>query len=311
MGMDDVILSYLKMGYSFDEIRSEFDLNKDDFTKFLNNLNNRIKEGYLNKRFYSNGTIEYEDEKKELAIITLPDEKSFHFLVISDTHIGSIHDNMSYLDMVYDYCIKNGINYIFHAGDLIDGTTGHKDERSSLYDQILKVIDKYPYDDSITNLITLGNHDFDSIKSFPVEKYLVDERPDLIPIGYGTNEVFLKNESFIISHFNPFEKEEFDFSHKLIFKGHSHRMKLKDDNTNHTIYVPTLSDLILSYNDTCLPGFLDVTINFYNGHFKNAIIKNMGIIARSIHQLSVDDLYQGYRIKKIDQQLNVKEYIKR
>lgn len=52
------------------------------------------------------------------------------FIVISDTHFGSIFESIEYLEMVYEYAVKNGIKYIFHCGDLIEGEEYYDSGRS-------------------------------------------------------------------------------------------------------------------------------------------------------------------------------------
>ena len=220
--MEESFMAYLQQGYSCSEIKDMLSLTLTDSVEILNKLNYKIKDNLYYKSFYSDGTFDQNNiasKEEKIAIITSPDEDTFHFVAISDTHIGSWDDNLSYLDLVYDYCKKNNINYIFHAGDLIDGTHGNIDKRKYLNDQIEEVITKYPYDELITNFITLGNHDFDSILlDKPIDAALIENRSDLIPLGYGMNEVHLKNDFFVVSHFIPLEKSITLYSRTMILK---------------------------------------------------------------------------------------------
>ena len=91
------------------------------------------------------------------------------FIVISDTHFGSIFESIEYLEMVYEYAVKNGIKYIFHCGDLIEGEEYYDSGRSkweyrNIYLQIEHILNDYCYDESIKNIILLGNHDVKSLK---------------------------------------------------------------------------------------------------------------------------------------------------
>jgi hypothetical protein len=310
--MEEEVIEQLKQGYTFSEIQESMSLTSEDYLSLLKKINYGIKENIVNKLFFSDGTFFNinKKEKEDFSVITRSDEDIFHYAVISDTHIGSNDDNISYLDLVYDYCIKNNINYLFHGGDLIDGTHGNKEKRLYLNDQIEEVIEKYPYDESITNIINLGNHDFDSIAfDMPIDEALLKYRHDMIPIGYGTNEVNLKNDSFVMNHFIPIDKTDKNFTRKLILRGHSHRFKTQDDHNNFTVSIPALSDM--DFPDHFVPGFLDITIVFRKGYCDEVLIKFLGIINNRIYPLGLSQKYIGYKIPPKDLQNNVLEYKKR
>ena len=64
------------------------------------------------------------------------------FIVISDTHFGSKYENFDYLKEVYDYALSHGIKYIFHAGDLIEGSYANyrRCKRKYINIMLLKII---------------------------------------------------------------------------------------------------------------------------------------------------------------------------
>jgi len=308
--MEEEVIEKLKRGYAFSEIQDEMSLTQEDYVKLLKRINVDIKNNLAQKKFFSDGTVSNSDVAEDFSIITQSDEKSFHYCVISDTHIGSKDDNLSYLDLVYNYCLQNNINYLFHGGDLIDGIQGADDKRLYLSDQVYEVIEKYPYDDSIVNIVNLGNHDFDSIAfDLPIDEALIKYRHDIIPIGYGTNEISIKNDSFVMSHFHPCDKGKKEISRKLILRGHSHRFKTQDDHNNFHVFIPSLSDK--EFPEHFVPGFLDIKITFQKGYCGEVIIKFLGIINNRIYPLGLNQKYFCYKIPGKDLQKNILEYIKR
>ena len=93
--------------------------------------------------------------------------KENKILIISDTHIGSEYENISYLDMVYEFAIKNNITKIIHGGDLLQSTMKHvKQEYIDPEKQFKHFMSVYPNDRNITNYVTLGNHDLSILDKF-------------------------------------------------------------------------------------------------------------------------------------------------
>ncbi len=88
------------------------------------------------------------------------------FVIIADTHFGSDEENYEYIYRVFDFCNKNNIKNVFHAGDFIEGTYcddpyTHYENREDLIEEIYNALERYPKSDITTHLI-LGNHDVNS-----------------------------------------------------------------------------------------------------------------------------------------------------
>ena len=308
--MDEEIFSLLKKGYSYRGIQNELNLTNNELYMFLCSLNEKLRSNYAHTKFYSDGRVETtKDMVNDYAIITDVNSDTYNFVIISDTHFGSFDDDIRLLDFVYNYCIKHGIHNIFHNGDLVDGKEGKTPKKLSPIEQIEFVINAYPHDNGIKNFITLGNHDFDLIsEDVSLTQEIIDHRDDLIPMGYGTNKVFVKNNYMLFEHFIPINKYYDNHSHTLIFKGHSHRMKLRDDNNNYYVSTPALSKI--DFKEKHLPGFLDVTISFQRGYIDNVVIKNFGIINNQQYLLNIDHLRTRNNLPPKDLGLNVEKFVK-
>ena len=91
------------------------------------------------------------------------------FAIVSDTHMGSKYEQLSYLNEFYDICEHEGIKHVYHAGDITEGIMmrpGHINEchKNSANELEQWVIDNYPRRDSITTHFITGNHDSSTMK---------------------------------------------------------------------------------------------------------------------------------------------------
>ena len=277
--MENQIFVLLKHGYSFEEIQGELHLSNQEMSDFLSNINREISNHYNHIKYYENGKRGYSNTiLKESGVITYKDTDYYKSILISDTHIGSIKENIGLIERVYDYCIQNDIHNIYHLGDLVDGTSGYTDyKKLNPSEQIDQVINKYPNDKSILNFVLLGNHDLDIIsEDIPLHDAIIKNRKDMYCLGYGTKEFYIKNDNIILKHSILIDKTDNNYNNKLIIKGHSHQMKLVDDLSNYQIYVPSLSDL--QFVDGTIPGFLLIEYGFYNGYINECLVTHYGIL---------------------------------
>ena len=279
--MENLILELFKDGYSFPEIQNRLNLDSQDMYTFLNNINNKINERYHHIKFYEDAKRRYsKDPILESGVITELGSDTYTSLIISDTHFGSNEENVKLLDIVYNFCIKNNIHNIYHLGDVIDGTTG-KPKYLNPNEQVEHVINDYPYDNSILNFILLGNHDLDIIgEELPLHEAIQKNRKDMVCLGYGSREFFIKNDSFILKHAVLIDKMDPNYNQKIILKGHSHQMKTYDNLINHCVHAPALSNLQIA--EGTIPGFLTMELNFKYGYIIECIINHYGILGDKI-----------------------------
>lgn len=112
------------------------------------------------------------------------------FGLIGDTQMGSKYTQISYLDEFYKICTLQGINHIYHTGDITDGLKmrpGHEYELYCTSADELKddVIKNYPKYNSITTHFITGNHDASLYKQigYDIGQSISNERPDMNYLG--------------------------------------------------------------------------------------------------------------------------------
>lgn len=219
-----------------------------------------VQKGLNNERVLSHSYV------SDSSILDVSD--NFKFIVISDTHFGSKYENFDYLKEVYDYALSHGIKYIFHAGDLIEGSYANyrrcKRKYMNVEAQVNHVIEEYPYDESIINVMLLGNHDAFPIviNGFDISDSL-DARKDFIVTGYRSSYIKTKSEYISLKHeISRLLNEVEDSTVLLNFFGHSHQYKCFFDGKYAIFRVPTLADLPSNVYTIVNRGFLVGNIDF-------------------------------------------------
>lgn len=116
--------------------------------------------------------------------------ETIRFGLVSDTHLGSKYDQLTYLHEFYDLCEQEGITDIYHAGDVTDGLkmrTGHEFEVYTVAadEMVDNVIKNYPCRKNITTYFITGNHDASIYKhvGYDVGHAIARGRPDMVYLG--------------------------------------------------------------------------------------------------------------------------------
>ena len=253
--------------------------NKQLFIKF-----SMLKQmGYSIAREYNyNGEINYALDNpfnikpnNEITIKTPTNTKKIRAIITGDTHLGHMDDSIESAEIMTNYCIKEGIHNIFHAGDFFHGIYPGATKNikiSDPFEQIQYGLSNYPYDKSILTYICLGNHDasFWIEDGLDIKNILLERRHDLVPIGYGIGKINILNNSIYLHH--PIERigivssGQQNITRNIIIKGHSHKFKVDTGSAHATIYAPTLSTVNtnnIGYTTTIYPSMIDMelTIN--------------------------------------------------
>lgn len=254
----------------------------EDICKKLNitkkQLKNRIEiirnEGYnIRRKFNYDGSqkyfLDYNSQSIGNNLITNIDgfnKNEFKTLAIADTHFGNEKSNMYYVELIYDYCIKNNINIVLHLGDILQG---NKENIMSLEEQIEYLINEYPNIPNIITFLQLGNHDEDITKvlGLNIKKIIENNRDDIVPLGYNMNQLKIGKNNIYLSHENKFTS-----SSGLRIAGHSHKYKFNSHQEVPTIIVPTLSDYSI-IND--YPGAIEINIKLEEQKFIYMILKHL------------------------------------
>ena len=310
------VLNKLKEEKTLNEISSELNIPISEVYKKVKSLKN---DGWLlRKVIYDDGNINYyfkkfpEFMKTNTIDLRVKNHYSLSAMLISDTHYGNSLSCMNYLDMVYDYCKECNIHIIINAGDLVDGSFNReKQEISDPLKQLEYTIKNYPFDDSILNLICLGNHDFSLFKSgIDIKKALESARSDLIPLGYGLGIINTENDQLFVRHNIPDYSFE-PINGKMVLEGHKHKMAFTDDASGFLVNIPTLSNLTLGKHK--YPGALRMNLFFDNdgyinsGSFEQFIFNDkMYTVNETLINFDLD--HERFYEKDVKPKLRVKKY---
>lgn len=271
------ILKLLTEGKSISEISYELRVKPIiAYKRILEIINN----GHIFKKtIFDNGQIRFFKSYSEIinktnsAEIKLTNPNKFRAVLISDTHFGNEKANLSYLEKVYKYCEEEKVHIIINGGDLIDGrsNTPEKDVMTPKQ-QLNYIVENHPYSSNIVNLICLGNHDYQLFDyAIDMKKRLLNERSDLIPLGYGQCIIDIGKDQLVIKH--PISKINFvDSKGKLTLYGHSHICIFNF--TSNMINIPSLSDL--SFNGF-IPSFIDMNLKLDNGKISKGYFKTLTV----------------------------------
>lgn len=165
-------------------------------------------------------------------------------LIISDTHIGSIYENRSFIDSVYNYAISSGIKTIIHTGDLIEGQSRvwdrSKNELESEIGYAISIIPK-----EVKTKLLFGNHDFSVFSAWGYVSLLdlFFKESNLDILGLGRVILNWNNIPILINHYISDKMIHFDnaiTNEVVMLEGHSHLYFANP--LNRVIKVPSLSD---------------------------------------------------------------------
>lgn len=128
-------------------------------------------------------------------------DKIIKFGIVSDTHLCNKWQQLTFLNSLYDIFQHEGINTVYHAGDLSDGY--YKTRPSHIYElipglagadaQAEYIIDKYPRRKGIVTKFITGNHDDTHIMNGGVNigKIIARQREDMIYLGMNNAKINL------------------------------------------------------------------------------------------------------------------------
>lgn len=194
-----VILKHLEKGKTLKELSSLFKTTDDIISIKLDELknksfnimevNNIIK---LEKNVIPTNNVYHNN---------WDGEKIIKFGVVSDNHLCSKWQQLTYLNYVYDRFEKEGINTVYNTGDIVDGH--YKNRPEHIYElmdgkigadqQTDYVIKAYPRRKNIKTKFILGNHDHTHMKNggTNIGKKIDREREDMEYLGCSRAIVYL------------------------------------------------------------------------------------------------------------------------
>lgn len=140
--------------------------------------------------------------------LTLDELINTQLCVVSDTHFGNIHQQLHFLNQMYEEAYKRGITTILHCGDLVDGNYTNRPEQPrqqflhGFDEQIGYVVDMYPKVKGITTKFILGSHDETHYKNDQATAgfWIPKCRPDMIYLGQDTADLNINKIKITMDH---------------------------------------------------------------------------------------------------------------
>ncbi len=147
-------------------------------------------------------------------------EKVLRFGLIGDTHLNSNAQQLTHLNDFYDICVSEGIETIYHDGDLVDGDCvypGHQFEVFNIGVDKQKnyAIKNYPSRKGITTKFIGGNHDLKWFHKSGIDvcEGIASERKDMFYLGqYAADVTLTPNCKLRLEH--PLGKPAYAISYK-------------------------------------------------------------------------------------------------
>lgn len=132
-------------------------------------------------------------EDKIFAPINLVGLKKTHYCfgVVSDTHLGSKCQQLTLLKSAYADFDKRGVDFVLHAGDLVDGHKMYRGHENELFihsadEQREYTLKHYPrLKNNRKTYIIAGNHDesFKKSAGYNIVRDVCTKRPDMVYQG--------------------------------------------------------------------------------------------------------------------------------
>lgn len=230
----------------FDEIKEELNLSKYELNSIFYKIVNRRR-----IKVALPWDVELFLRSEHIKNVSFVDLKKSKVIIISDTHFGSMKENIAYLELVNDFIKREIINLLFHAGDIGDGIYRPKKEYNTRSSQIDHILDVYPSDDNLEQYVLAGNHDQKYREGgFRILKILEQEKKNLTGVGYFQS--YFKVYDKIISFEHDCHKWDNFVQADFCIRGHSHQAQF----LKNRVKVPALCDEhpdIIDYYD---PGFM-------------------------------------------------------
>ena len=127
--------------------------------------------------------------------------------IVADTHLCSTHEKLNELHTFYAIMKKEGIDTVFHAGDVIAGWGIYRGQENEVHtfganNQAQYAVDNYPKVDGITTYFCTGNHDLSWWKTAGIDvgELIAAQRPDMIYLGQYKGDVKINGIKFRIMH---------------------------------------------------------------------------------------------------------------
>lgn len=220
------------------------------------------------------------------------------FVVISDTHIGSVYSPPEWHDLVSDYVNNNGVEGVFHCGDLVEGMKisrigtqiyelsdiGYEAQKA----KAMEILSKY----DVPIYIISGNHDFyyQEYAGANIIKSLSDSLPNLTYIGHDSADIDIDgaiirlfhggdgSNSYAVSYRLQKLCEAITGGNKpnILLAGHVHKFCYIFERHIHAISVPCMqmqTDFMRGKKLAAHTGFLELAFDVNDRNISNLGVK--------------------------------------
>lgn len=148
-------------------------------------------------------------------------DKIIRFGLMGDTQINSKYTQITHLHKFYDILQREGIDTVYHTGDLDEGEDmrpGHKYEcyTQGVDDHISEIVRVYPERKGIKTLFITGNHDHSIYRKvgFDIGKMVEARRNDMKYLGRDEARVYL-TPNCCIDLRHPWDGTAYALSYKI------------------------------------------------------------------------------------------------
>lgn len=164
--------------------------------------------------------IIFSPPKENFANLEFDHPDHILFGAIGDTHLGSVHQQISALKEFYAELQRRGVRYCLHVGDWVEGSKIYKGQEYELFlhtfsEQLEYLKSAYPKIDGITTIGISGNHDesWTTLTGWKIIKEAAKDREDIVFLGSYQGTVSLGN--FRIFLYHPDGGQAYAISYKL------------------------------------------------------------------------------------------------
>jgi len=252
--VDKKLYDLLKKGATFSKLKTKTGLCSSDVVRKVHSFEDK---GYQVHRVFNEAGAKFRIMDTFVVPlqdnIEIPTSGKISFVVIADTHFGNIYENIEIVNKIYKYAEKNNIRYVFHLGDMIEGTplasdVNHRIKRYGIHEQLDYVTRNYPKNDHIDTLYILGNHDYRCLtEGIDISKVLNKRRLDMHFLGYKNSKIKIGNINILLHHPFTIDKEQkYDAEIKELY-GDTHFDLILRGHTHHNyIYTNNMDSLVIN-----------------------------------------------------------------
>ena len=284
----NILVGEIAAGKTAVEICNDMNISRERLNYLINELSgfgyvvNREIDFKANIR-YNFGLKEKQIQDPKVFTFKIPDHiKEFKIGVMSDIHYREEKD-LFVIKSICDLFQKEGINIVFIAGDLFDGTSSFRTGNFDLKDDLAKFVHLFPQYDNMVFVICCGNHDYDIFEQeyIDLNQYLNVMRHDMICLGFDYGFVGLQNDMILLQHpkklkdnCDNFELPDSPYLPKTIFRimGHRHCFNLLAGENPTSVFSSATTDIKVPGGT--MPGFLILECKRPHNSIECILLKN-------------------------------------